>query len=154
VRAGQPIDESNFEDSMPISSVVEPDEAGQLQVVTISGLMSDTEYYVGVRAVDDCRNKGPLMVVPLRTSERKAGEVDACFVATAAYGSLMANQVEMLRHFRDSMLSQSVLGQLAVSAYYTFGPTVAGVVGESELLRSTARGALEPVVRRVGKLSQ
>lgn len=154
VRAGQPIDEANFDDAMPISTVVEPDDAGQLQVVTLSGLMPDTQYYVGVRAVDDCGNKGSLLVVPVRTGERKAGEVDACFVATAAYGSLMANEVEMLRHFRDSMLSRSVLGQLAVSAYYTFGPTVAGVVGESELLRSTARGALEPVVARVGKLSQ
>jgi hypothetical protein len=154
VRAGQPMDEANFDSSTPISTVVEPDEAGQLQVVTLSGLMPDTQYYVGVRALDDCRNKGELLVVPVQTGERKAGEVDACFVATAAYGSLMANQVEMLRHFRDSMLSQSVLGQLAVSAYYTFGPTMAGVVGESELLRSTARGALEPVVERVGKLSQ
>lgn len=154
VRAGQPIDEDNFDSSMPISSVVEPDDAGQLQVVTIGGLMPDTQYYVGVRAIDDCANKGALLVVPVRTGERKPGEVDACFVATAAYGSLMANQVEMLRHFRDAMLSRSVLGQLAVSAYYTFGPTVAGVVGESELLRSTARGALGPVVERVGKMSQ
>lgn len=154
VRAGEPISERNFDSSTPISTVVEPDDAGQLQVVTLTGLMPETQYYVGVRAVDDCANKGPLMVVSLRTEARAPGEVDACFVATAAYGSLMANQVEMLRHFRDSMLSQSVLGQLAVSAYYTFGPTVAGVVGESELLRSTARGALQPVVERVGKLSQ
>ncbi len=153
VRAGEKITEANFDSSTPISTVIEPDEAGQLQVVTIDGLMPDTQYYVGVRAVDDCANRGALMVVPVLTDSRQAGEVDACFVATAAYGSLMANQVEMLRHFRDSMMSRTVLGQLAVSAYYTFGPTLAGVVGESELLRSTARTALEPVVSRVGGLS-
>jgi hypothetical protein len=154
VRAGSPIDETNFDSSMPISTVIEPDDAGQLQVVTVGGLMPDTQYYVGIRAVDDCANRGELLVVPVTTSARQVGEVDACFVATAAYGSQLANQVEMLRHFRDAMLGRTVLGQLAVSAYYTFGPTLAGVVGESELLRSTARSALDPLVSRVGGLSQ
>lgn len=152
IRAGEAINDENFESSMPISTVLEPDDAGQMQMVTLTGLMAATRYYVGIRAVDDCRNAGPLTVIQLTTDDRKAGEVDACFVATAAYGSLMSNQVEMLRHFRDALLEQSVLGQLAVTAYYTFGPTVAGVVGESELLRATARTALEPVVSRVGKL--
>jgi hypothetical protein len=46
-----------------------------------------------------------------------------------------------------------VLGELGVEAYYTFGPGVAGVVGQSELLRTTARDALSPIVGRVRKLS-
>jgi Fibronectin type III domain len=153
LRAGQPLDEESFEMATPVEAMMEPDDAGQMQVLTVTGLLPDTQYYVGVRGIDDCGNAGPLMVVAVQTEQRQAGEVDACFVATAAYGSLMANQVEMLRHFRDSMMGQSVLGELAVAAYYTFGPTLAGVVGESELLRSTARTALDPVVRRVGSLS-
>jgi hypothetical protein len=154
IRAGEPINESNFESSMPVSVSVEPDEPGQQQTVTLSGLLPETHYYVAVRAYDDCRNASPLLLVDAETTGRQAGEVDACFVATAAYGTKLANEVEMLRHFRDAMLSRTVLGQLAVTAYYTFGPTVAGVVGESELLRTTARTALEPVVRRVGGLKQ
>jgi Fibronectin type III domain len=152
VRAGEPINEANFESSMPISTSVEPDDPGQLQTVTLTGLLPETRYFVAVRALDDCRNPGPLMVVDALTSVRRAGEVDACFIATAAYGSKLANEVDMLRHFRDSMLASSLLGELAVVAYYTFGPTVAGVVGESDLLRSTARSALDPIVRRVGAL--
>jgi hypothetical protein len=154
LRAGEPITEENFEDSTPLSTALEPDDPGQTQTLTITGLLPATQYYVAIRPVDDCRNVGPLLVVPARTAERKPGEVDACFVATAAYGSAMAPQVAMLRSFRDSMLSSSVLGQLAVSTYYTFGPTVAGVVGESELLRSTARAALDPVVARIGALTR
>jgi hypothetical protein len=61
----------------------------------------------------------------------------------------MANDVEQLRGFRDQVLRQTVLGELAVEAYYTFGPVLAGVIGESEVLRATARTALEPVVARV-----
>jgi hypothetical protein len=42
-----------------------------------------------------------------------------------------------------------VLGQLAVGTYYTFGPAVAGVVGESDLLRASARAVLSPLVAAV-----
>jgi hypothetical protein len=61
----------------------------------------------------------------------------------------MANDVGLLRAFRDRMLKQSPLGELAVQAYYTFGPAPAGVIGESDLLRATARRMLEPVVSKV-----
>jgi len=64
----------------------------------------------------------------------------------------LANDVEMLRRFRDMFLQSSVLGELAVEAYYTFGPAIAGVVGESELLRATARGVLSPIVMIVKKV--
>jgi hypothetical protein len=78
--------------------------------------------------------------------------VDACFVATAAYGSTLANDVEMLRRFRDSFLQRTVLGELAVETYYTFGPAMAGLIGESDLLRVTARTLLAPLVSRVKEL--
>jgi hypothetical protein len=65
----------------------------------------------------------------------------------------MANDVELLRHFRDASLRTNALGELAVEAYYTFGPTVAGVVGESEALRGIARAVLQPLVERVRRLA-
>jgi hypothetical protein len=61
----------------------------------------------------------------------------------------MASDVELLRHFRDSLLRKTVLGELAVETYYTFGPAISGVVGESDLLRATARDLLRPIVGRV-----
>jgi hypothetical protein len=156
----------NFADSMPVSSVVTPGNtssdcggaggfppAGTHQQFTIDSLLPETDYWVGVRAFDKCHNYGPLAIMPFTTPARQAGYVDACFVATAAYGSRMANDVEMLRHFRDSLLKSSVLGELAVETYYTFGPPVAGVVGESDLLRSMARDFLAPIVARVRRLA-
>lgn len=146
LRAGEPITEANFDASMPVAATLTPDDPGQVQLLSLDRLLPMTSYYVGVRAFDKCHNTSPLVVIPFTTTDRRAGEVDACFVATAAYGSLLANDVELLRHFRDSMLSTTVLGELAVETYYTFGPAVAGVVGESEVLRATARGLLAPVV--------
>src|SRR5690606_29911186 len=109
--------------------------------------------YVGIRAFDNCFNKGELVTTKLTTAARDIAEVDWCFVATAAYGSIMANDVEMLRHFRDSMLKNTVMGELFVETYYTFGPAVAGVVGESDLLRSTARSVLAPIVAAVRRFA-
>jgi len=146
---GQEITEANFADSFPVTKTLVPGVAGELQTLDIDGLLFETDYYVGVRAYDDCRNYSPISVLKLRTADRAVGEVDACFVATAAYGSAMANDVEMLRRFRDSVLEKTVLGELAVEAYYTFGPAVSGVVGESDLLRATARSLLDPIVDRV-----
>lgn len=146
---GTPITDANFADSFPIATPIAPVPAGAMQSVKVEGLLFETEYYVAVRAYDDCRNYGPLTVLKFSTTARAAGEVDACFVATAAYGSVLANDVEMLRRFRDTLLQRTVLGELAVEAYYTFGPAMSGIVGESDLLRATARSLLDPIVDRV-----
>jgi hypothetical protein len=146
---GQDITEANFAESFPITATIVPRVAGENQAFQIEGLLFETDYQVAVRAYDDCRNYSPITVLPFRTAERAVGEVDACFVATAAYGSAMANDVEMLRRFRDGVLQRTVLGELAVEAYYTFGPAVSGLVGESDLLRATARSFLGPIVDRV-----
>ncbi|HSR97724.1 MAG TPA: fibronectin type III domain-containing protein, partial [Kofleriaceae bacterium] len=126
--------------------------SGQSQAITVKNLLPETDYTVAVRAFDNCHNISRITTATFTTAPRPVGSVDACFVATAAYGSLMANDVEMLRRFRDLLLRRSVLGELAVEAYYTFGPAVAGVVGESDLLRSTAREVLAPIVARTRSL--
>ncbi len=148
-RVGEDITEANFDASMRIPSTPVPEVGGTLQTFTLDKLLPETDYSIGIRAVDDCQNTGPLRVVRATTLARVSGEVDACFIATAAYGSVLANDVEMLRRFRDLVLQKSVLGELFVESYYTFGPAVAGVVGESDVLRATARAALTPVVTRV-----
>ena len=145
-RVDEPISDANFDGSTIVIPPVNLVAAGKQQVIAIDGLLPDTEYSVGIRAFDNCRNTSPLVVVPVTTAARAAGEVDACFIATAAYGSTMANDVALLRKFRSSVLAKTALGELAIEAYYTFGPPVAGAIGESELLRETARTALAPIV--------
>jgi hypothetical protein len=143
---GQAVSADNFAgaiDPKPLLPIVDP---GTMQSFTLDRLLPETMYSIGIRAFDDCHNTGPLSVITFTTPSRQTGEVDACFIATAAYGSLLAKDVEMLRRFRDLTLKHTVLGELFVETYYTFGPPVAGVVGESELLRHTARAMLEPVV--------
>jgi hypothetical protein len=153
-RAGDEITADNFDSSPSIDSgsIPSPDEAGQIQAFDLAGLLPETDYYVGIRGFDKCHNTGPLAVLKFTTPPAPVGEVDACFVATAAYGSVMATNVGMLRRFRDAILRHTVLGELFVETYYTFGPAVAGVVDESELMRATAREALGPLVQLAGSV--
>ena len=146
IRANSEMTDANFADSMPVVASVVPAGPGNVATVELSGLLPETDYWVGIRAYDDCYNESPIAITKLTTAERQVGEVDACFVATAAYGSLMANDVELLRRTRDLMLRRSVLGELFVTSYYTFGPAVAGVIGESDLLRASARDVLAPII--------
>jgi len=69
-----------------------------------------------------------------------------CFVATAAYGSPMAEQVDALRSWRDSELTESAAGRVFVDAYYTYGPYAAQAIEGNEQARAVTRLLLRPVV--------
>ena len=144
-RAASPLTAENFDSATAISPPA-PDDPGQVQTVALSGLLPETDYYVGIRSFDECHNNSALAIVAFTTPVPQSGQVDACFIATAAYGSIMANDVGLLRQFRDRLLRDNVFGEMFVETYYTFGPAVAGIVDRSELLRESARVALGPLV--------
>ena len=149
ISAGEPITEDNFEDATPTSATVAPDAPGSVQLVVVEELLPRPNYYIAIRAYDECFNYGPVASLHVTTPERDPGTVDACFIATAAYGSVMATDVSMLRDFRDTYLRTNVAGELAVEAYYTFGPALAEVIDSSDTLRRIARALLDPLVDEV-----
>ena len=69
---------------------------------------------------------------------------NSCFIATAAYGSGMAPQVEIFRQFRNEFLVTNRLGSRFVASYYEYGPKYAQVIAHNEVLRTLARTALWP----------
>ncbi|MBV8755771.1 MAG: hypothetical protein JO257_00760 [Deltaproteobacteria bacterium] len=149
LRAIEDITTDNFESSQSVKVSLHPVAPGAPQTFAIDGLLPGTDYSVAVRPRDACFQKAVITSYHFRTAPALGGEVDACFVATAAYGSLMANDVTLLRVARDRYLTTTAVGELAVEAYYTFGPALAATIAPSELLRETARSALAPVVRTI-----
>ena len=69
-----------------------------------------------------------------------------CFIATAAYGSLLEPHVVLLREFRDTYLLTNDPGRTFVSFYYTYSPPIADFIAESELLKFMVRMMLLPLV--------
>ena len=70
----------------------------------------------------------------------------ACFIATAAYGSSLAVEVDTLRRYRDEVLERSPAGRCLTRAYYFLSPPLAALVAARPWLRALARGLLGPVV--------
>ena len=74
------------------------------------------------------------------------GSSGFCFIATAAFGSPLAPQVQLLRDFRDRYLLTNGPGRLFTAAYYRISPPLADLVAESEVLRAIVRAMLIPVI--------
>ena len=68
-----------------------------------------------------------------------------CFIATAAYGTPMADELNVFRQVRDRFLLRSAPGTALVNAYYAVSPPVAGIIDEHPSLRTATRYALTPV---------
>jgi len=86
---------------------------------------------------------------PESLSEFAVGETSAagCFIATAAYGASTAEQLDVLRAFRDQVLLESTLGSQLVAWYYDFSPPAAEFISENSLLRTLVRElVIEPMV--------
>ena len=62
-----------------------------------------------------------------------------CFIATAAYGTPMAEEIGILRQFRDEYLLTNPMGNALVDLYYRVSPPMAEFI--------TAHPSLKPIVR-------
>ena len=72
--------------------------------------------------------------------------LSGCFIATAAYGTPMVEEVQILREFRDEHLLTNPLGQALVNIYYRVSPPIAEFITEYPRLKPIVRAGLAPAV--------
>ena len=129
------------------SVVAEKVEGGKVEAgagegkfsVMLTELSVGTRYYVRAYGVT---SKGVIYYGNELSFETK----DACFIATAAYGSLAHPDVETLRTFRDLYLKPFSWGRAFIDTYYRYSPALAQVIEHHPLLRPAVRLLLLPVI--------
>lgn len=78
------------------------------------------------------------------------GNQSSCLIATAAFGSEFAPQVQELRAFRDGIAMQTFAGANFMTSfnawYYSFSPAVADYERQSPALQSVVRAGVYPLI--------
>lgn len=80
-----------------------------------------------------------------------------CLIATAAYGSEFAPQVQMLRDIRDNQLLKTASGSAFMSAfnsfYYSWSPTVAEWERQNPVFKEAVRITITPLITTLSILT-
>ena len=66
----------------------------------------------------------------------------SCFIATAAYGTKRAREVEFLRKFRDVHFTKYKLGRRLIALYNVYSPPIAGYIGDKPVVKAVIRGVI------------
>ena len=77
-------------------------------------------------------------------TERGGG---GCFIATAAFGTPIAKEINVLRKWRDEWLLMNRLGMIFVNFYYKLSPPIANNIRISSTKRYWMRKLLTPFVK-------
>ena len=85
-----------------------------------------------------------------KTEINNSSKGGGCLIATAAYGSEMSPQVQMLREIRDNQLMNTESGTAFMSVfnnvYYSFSPIIADTERENPYFKEAVKLAITPMI--------
>ncbi len=79
-------------------------------------------------------------------SQKSIYKQNACFIATAAYGTATAKELNDLRKFRDITLKSNLVGSKLVDLYYFVSPPIANIIAGRKEMRAFVRRCLDPII--------
>ena len=83
-------------------------------------------------------------------ANQESEEGGGCLIATAAYGSELAPQVQLLREIRDNQLMNTESGSAFMSGfnelYYSFSPYIADMQRENPMFKEAVKLGLTPLL--------
>ncbi len=121
-----------------------------------------------VVAVDLAADEEYQKILALQTEEQmQASSTDdneestepggGCLIATAAYGTELAPQVQFLREIRDTTVMSTVSGTSFMTGfnqfYYSFSPTIADMQRENPMFQETVRALITPMISTLSILT-
>jgi hypothetical protein len=143
-RDGDTMTDAEFASAAAAPQVM-PGAPGSVATFTISNLKPGTAYTVGVRSLDPCGQVSSIVTTSFSTPAKKFTQLSGCFIATAAWGSAMAPDVDAMRQVRDRLRPASTMFAVATDLYYRAGPAAAAVLARSDTARALVRQVLAPV---------
>ena len=113
-----------------------------------SGEKIDARYIFGKESVV---NKNDLIFsINYANTDMKMEEGGGCLIATAAFGTELAPQIQHLRELRDDTILQTEYGSAFMASfnhfYYSFSPAVADYERENPMFRETVKLTLTPLL--------
>lgn len=119
-----------------------------LFILLLSGsLMFNTAFSAGIEF-----NDGEIELdIGDKRYELEYGEKSGgCLIATAAFGSELAPQVQFLREIRDNTVMSTVSGASFMTGfnqlYYSFSPTIADWERENPMFQEVVRAFITPMI--------
>ena len=125
------------------SGTVEDGDTVSVQQMSSGSYSTTTDTTLTIGGVSD--------TFSVTTKDKPSGKDDGgggggCFIATAAFGSPLAEQVEILRQFRDRHLLTNTAGKKFVAWYYRNGPMAAKFIQDKPPAKMLVRVALYPLI--------
>jgi parallel beta-helix repeat protein len=127
--------------SSAVTLLIPPDNSGEW--FTATSYSGEN----GLKASSNSEEEPP--PPPGGTSDSSGFKIEAeggCFIATAAYGSVLHPYVKTLRDFRDTYLLSNDPGKKFVSLYYTYSPPIAELIADNAPLKYLTRLFLLPLI--------
>ena len=152
----------NFETSRDVGNESEfyiPKEllVGPLTVLLdgqkVSPIINETDniFYIGMTI--EGKGEHVIEIVETESLDMESQEVSnggGCLISTAAFGSEMAPQVQLLREIRDNTVLQTESGALFMTSfnqfYYSFSPVIADYERENYTFKEAVKLTLTPLL--------
>ena len=127
-------------------------------IVLLDGLVvsptineNDNTFYIGMTI--EGKGEHVIEIIDAENIDTESLEVSnggGCLIATAAFGSEMAPQVQLLREIRDNTVLQTESGALFMTSfnqfYYSFSPVIADYERENYTFKEAVKLALTPLL--------
>ena len=127
-------------------------------IVLLDGLLvspiinkNDNTFYIGMTI--EGKGEHVIEIIDAKNIDTESPEAPnggGCLIATAAFGSEMAPQVQLLREIRDNTVLQTESGALFMTSfnqfYYSFSPVIADYERENYTFKEAVKLALTPIL--------
>ena len=147
IQESEPVEQIQESEPLQIDPVYTPEPVYVPEPISESVVEPVVEQVVNCGPGTESVN-GVCQVVQTTTQESEEG--GGCLIATAAYGSEMSPQVQLLREIRDNQLMNTESGTAFMSGfnelYYSFSPTIADMERESPIFKEIVKLGLTPML--------